>query len=383
MLNVELGWVFGTTALWGPPVSARWPAAEERRSVSQPKDTAAGRRKRDFQNNLLRVAPYFPMNRRHTGVILVVIGLGTIAYFARMSSTSRNTAGDAVSAGGAAKAESPVDSLPASSDKLDEANALRKKANVPIEFWGKVVDTSGSGIPNVRVEYRVQKMRWLDQSGIVSPHSSRGSLTSDSSGMFSIFGETGTSLSIELLSKEGYEPSKDQRKTFGYSLGPAQHVPNRASPEEYVMLALDELGTVNGTRRPISLSWDGEPQSFDLEHLTPDSGGKLRIVARRSGSKGRFDWSVSVTVEGGAVQEAMPGTGFVAPADGYKPRWECGYLATASRWGNGHDADVYYKIGETYGRLRLQIYAYRGPDEVSIYVESFINTSGGRTTERR
>ena len=45
------------------------------------------------------------------------------------------------------------------------------------------------------------------------------------------------------------------------------------------------------------------------------------------------------------------------------------------------NANVFYHANGKYGRFSFLIYADAGPNDVSLYLESFVNDSGGRDTE--
>ncbi len=264
-------------------------------------------------------------------------------------------------------------------DREAQKRLLIESANVPIKFWGKVVDQEGNPLGNVTVKYRVQRSAIFSSSG----NSIVGSVESSPDGLFSISNVRGATLEMEDFVRNGYRIMSNQQVNFGYSRTPEVYKPTANSPRIYIMETKYFPVSVTSVSQQLRLPWDGKPIRIDLDSGKPSPSGKLVLTASRTAATGRFGWILSLTVEGGELKEAESGAAFIAPEDGYHPTWECGYKAEDKPWRLGRDADVYYRINGKYGRLKLQIYAHAGPNDVSIHFERFVNSSGGRNTERR
>lgn len=330
------------------------------------------------------------MTKRHLQTSLFIFAL--IATFVALWMRSGNNHSNsettsAMETSAKAASSKTISSTPATLqspfDRADRTLALLEAANVPITFWGKVVDEAGVGIPGVSIMYRIHRAGRLEANGAITEDGVKASLASSANGLFSIMNARGTTLSIEGFTKDGYELSANQHNVFGYSGTPALHTPNQQSPQIFMMRSNKTQIDVSSISRQIRMPWDGKALRIDLDSGNPSPSGKLVLTANRTALTGRFGWSLSIAIDGGEVREAEKGTAFIAPENGYLPIWQCRYAADANPWRFGHDANVYYRLNGKYGRIKVQIYADAGPNDVSLYLERFVNNSGARNTEGR
>jgi hypothetical protein len=270
-----------------------------------------------------------------------------------------------------------------SSDRAEKTRDFIDAANVSIQFWGKVVDESGVGVSGVHIVYLIQRAGRMEANGLIVQDDVRGNLVSSEDGSFSITNARGTTLSMECFTKVGYEFSSNQHSVFGYFGTPEIHTPSHMKPHVFVMQSSKQPLDVKKTSQDVRLPWDGRPIRIDLDSCTVSPSGALIITATRTASTGHFGWGISLTIDGGDLQEAPAGSAFIAPVEGYLPDWQCGYAPNANPWRFGHDANVYYRQKGKFGRLKLQIYADAGPSDVSVHLEAFVNMSGTRSTEGR
>ncbi len=268
-------------------------------------------------------------------------------------------------------------------NRSERTQLLLDAANVNINFWGKVVDEAGIGLSGVHIEYYIQRAGRLESNGSIAEDSVRSSVDTNADGLFSILNVNGTTLSFEGFVKAGYEVSSNQRRVFGYFGTPAVHVPKSQSPHVFILQTKAILGEVSSIRKEIRMPWDGTPIRLDLDSGNVSPSGMLELTATRTALTGRFGWHVSLSIYGGEVQEAKEGTALIAPENGYLPTWQYGYEINANSWRFAHDVNIYYKINGMFGRLKLQIYADATPNDVSVYLERFVNSSGGRNVEKR
>ena len=268
-------------------------------------------------------------------------------------------------------------------DRAERTRALLNAGNVAISFWGKVIDEDGTGIPGVSIKYRIQRAGRLEADGTIAEDGLLASISSNADGSFSITNASGTTLSMVELTKEGYELSSNQNSVFGYYGTPALHTPKQQSPQVFMMRSNKKHNDVSSISQQLRLPWDGKGIRIDLDSGNPSPSGKLVLTASRTASTGRFGWSLTLAIDGGELTEAEPGTALVAPKNGYRPVWQCSYEPDANPWRFSRDANVYYRLNGKFGRLKLQIYADAGPNDVSLYFEQFVNNSGGRNTEGR
>jgi hypothetical protein len=288
----------------------------------------------------------------------------------------------------AASTKPSLPPIPATSqgsvDRAERTRALLNAGNVAITFWGKVIDEDGAGIPGVIIKYRIQRAGRLEADGTIAEDGILASISSNADGSFSITNASGTTLSMVDLTKEGYEElSSNQNKVFGYYGTPVLHMPKQQSPQVFMMRSNKKQNDVSSVSQQLRLPWDGKAIRIDLDSGNPSPSGKLVLTASRTASTGRFGWSLTLAIDGGELTEAEPGTALFAPENGYSPVWQCRYEPDANPWRFSRDANVYYRIHGKFGRLKLQIYADAGPNDVSLYIEQFVNNGGGRNTEGR
>lgn len=276
--------------------------------------------------------------------------------------------------------QSSVVSPPAEEDKFARMAEALKEANVLIEFWGVVRDQDGIPLPGVSVGYRVQTAGTVDESGDLVQHNPTGSIETGANGVFRLTNETGMSLIIESLVKDGYSMDPNQRLVFGYAGTPRIHLPEKGDPHPFVMVENDSIPQIAERRFELVLPWDGKPVRVDMESGEVSGSGDLVVTAHREPGKARFGWQVSVSVRGGGIQAAQKGKGFVAPDSGYQASWKCEFPSQSGEWRFGYDEQLFYRKADRYGRLALQIYADAPPGSVGVYIDRYVNPSGGRFT---
>jgi len=317
------------------------------------------------------------------GIVIIVIAYGVEQIYGGPEPAGK---GDAAAAHGPTQPPGPLSQTapaPASllQDRIQRARSFLEGGNVPVAFWGKVVDGSGSEVPGVSIKYNIRRAGLLNFVGGVSEDVVRGNVFSAADGTFKITGQSGTTLSLEKFEKGGYELYANQNVTFGYAGISPVYVPNKHIPLVFSMRSITKPSAVKKSDGEIRLRWDGAPVRVDINTCKLSKNGELVLTPSRNGASGRFDWSLTAAIENGELVEANPGTAFIAPADGYLESWKCGYSAKERVWRFANDVNLFYRTKGVVGRLKLQIYADAGPSDVSLYLESFVNASGGRDTD--
>lgn len=273
--------------------------------------------------------------------------------------------------------------------QLDYDNELVKKMeigvrneNVPIEFWGKVIDQDGNPLEDVNIQYRIQQPRAIWDS-----HSIVKSIITDSAGCFYIAGEKGSSFSFESFRKNGYRNAGGQKLTFGYSDGTGKYTPDKFKPNVYTLIKEDKIQGLFFFSRQLLLNWDNVPVRYNLKTGEIDSSGEIQITARRGkivseGRQARYDWAFRVQAIRGGIIEVSREEAYMAPEKGFKEFWECGYLATDPQWriARGDIHLSFHLENGNYGRLELNVDAELG-SKISGRISSYLNPSGGRLLE--
>lgn len=257
-----------------------------------------------------------------------------------------------------------------------------QQANVPIEFWGKVIDQDSKPIEGVNIQYRIQQPRVIWDS-----HSAVMSITTDSIGGFHITGEKGSSFSFESFRKDGYRTAAGQGMTIAYSYGSAKHTPDKSNPKVYTLIKEDKIQGLVFFSRQLLLAWDGVPVRYNLRTGKFDSLGEIEITARRGkiegdGRQARYDWSYRIQAIKGGIIEALREEAYIAPENGFEDFWECGCLATDPKWGIAKsNVHLIFRLANgNYGRLELDVDA-GVKSKISGRISSYLNPSGGRLLE--
>lgn len=263
----------------------------------------------------------------------------------------------------AARASAPV---PLS--RADKLPGAVEAMNVPVVFFGKVVDQDNVPLAGVKVRASVRSWHVIttpDGDATFAPYEA----VSGSDGSFQIDGGRGNALTIEALEKDGYEPEPKALQGFGYTTSD----PLRPDPNNPVVFRIwkaeAKAQLVTGSKR-FSLIPDGRTYTVDLatgaisESATAD--GDLRVSLRRPETAAwgqRYDWTLDVqAINGGLVEETDGSSAmFRAPADGYASKWRLDAKATDESWSYGTGLKRFYiksRGGRNYGRLELEAYAY-------------------------
>ncbi len=256
------------------------------------------------------------------------------------------------------------------------------QANVPIEFWGKVVDHNGEPIEGVKIDYRVEQPRTLWGSNTVVKN-----IFTDGNGTFYIK-DNGKGFSFQSFEKEGYRKTKGQAVSFAYSNSAEIYVPDKSEPKTYTLIKQAEMPGLIKSSELLRLNWDGLPVYYNLKTGYLGKSGEIKITALRGGVEGkgrqaRYDWSFKVEALNGGVLETTRDAVYLAPEKGYGSSWEYGSLLSSPKWKSGKQGDTYlfFKLENgNYGQLQINFYTRPGR-RTSGSITSYLNPSGGRILE--
>jgi hypothetical protein len=266
--------------------------------------------------------------------------------------------------------------------QADQMELGIQQANVPIEFWGKVIDQDSKPLESVNIQYRIQQPRmiWDSNSTVMS-------ITTNSLGGFHITGEKGSSFSFESFRKDGYRTAVGQGMTFAYSNGSAKHTPDKSNPKVYTLIKEDEIQGLVAFSRQLLLAWDGVPVRYNLRTGKFDPSGEIQITTRRGKIEGderqaRYDWSCKIEAINGGIIETLREKAYLAPENDYENFWECGDMATNPQWRIAKsDVHLIFRLANgNYGRLELDVNA-EIKSKISGRISSYLNPSGGRLLE--
>jgi hypothetical protein len=275
--------------------------------------------------------------------------------------------------------------------KQEMLHELAQKSNVPIEFFGLVVDQDGRPIPGVKVTMSIRTTK-EPMPGVLNDVFEQSVVISDMQGRFALTNAKGALLSVTALEKDGYEASAKSlnRAHYWYWIDPsAVFHPDAAKPEVFHMWR--KAGAERLIRKGISpgLRTDGAPTTLDLLNgTTTDSGGDLRVTLVRNPQQIRwgqthYEWAVTIEALDGGIIESSDEQMYRAPADGYQPKVVVHMPADDQRWTDQENVTIYLKLrgGKYYGRASVDFMVGSDRQVTPFNIVSFINPSGGQNLE--
>lgn len=113
--------------------------------------------------------------------------------------------------------------------RIEKSNRLNEEIN----FYGKVLDPQGNGIPNATVGFEIDYLECWVAMGQPS-EKLKSEIITDEEGFFAVTNYKGTALIVTEISADGY--TWDVPRRYGYSreMNPhTLHVPDEENPEEF------------------------------------------------------------------------------------------------------------------------------------------------------
>lgn len=270
-------------------------------------------------------------------------------------------------------------------------------SNVPINFWGKVVDQDGRPLNGVVVNYQYQTEHVL-LPGVAWARSAvhKGVVTTTGYGIFSIEKLRGHFLSIEGFKKDGYKvpeqfsPAVATFNYFGDTAG-GKFSPDKQRPVEFVMLSEGSVPQLivlggdfgNGMRIPA----DGTPERWNLWTGRKDSNGELQVTFRRepavlSNTGEPPLWEAKLEMIGGGIMEAARDRSlWQAPEGGYVGTID--YPKTEQKRGTRRRAFYVKTADDKYGRIELELFPRDEGATVRCLIKSQMNPKPGSRTLAR
>ena len=211
-------------------------------------------------------------------------------------------------------ATAPRATTPTPASRAEKLQGAVEAMNVPVVFFGKVVDQDNAPLAGVKVRASVRSWHVIATSDGDATFD-RYEAVSGSDGSFQIDGGRGNALTIEGVEKAGYEPESKALQSFGYTTSD----PLRPDVNNPVVLRMwkaeAKAQLITGTKR-YSLVPDGRTYTIDLltgaivESATAE--GDLRVSIRRPENAAwgqRYDWSLDVRpINGGLAEETDAGS---------------------------------------------------------------------------
>jgi hypothetical protein len=281
---------------------------------------------------------------------------------------------------------------PEEAARSEQRQAVASERNVPIDFWGKVVDQNNSPLSGVRVTLRARTIAPSgEQTTAVFPTTN---MVTGENGLFEIHGMNGDVLTIQSIQKDGYEPEPGSSRGFPYGHR-QEFAPSANNPVVLTMWQTNLSQPLISRDLNSKLSSDGRNYSIDLKDGTITEGdtmsGDLQLSVKRpttvqQGQK--YDWLLTMKAPNGLRQELDAYSPmYIAPRDGYTNDFEFTRRGSESGWGSSSgDIRFYLRLRDNkYGKFTINVDSFfdgniagyaLGDGKLSVH--SWVNPTGSR-----
>lgn len=200
------------------------------------------------------------------------------------------------------------------SDQLDARRMFEavEATNVPINFWGKVVDEDARPVREVTINYEysiehgnLQGVAWSDQE-----HRAGQAIT-DRGGLFSVQGLKGHALEIVTLKHPDYQYRSKGALSFDFygSTASGKFLSDQHKPVVFTVVRKQRRDPLVHFEGTLHVRADGTPKRWNLWQGESDPNGELMVTLRREPAvlqrPGQAaTWSAELKIVGGKIIEA-------------------------------------------------------------------------------
>jgi hypothetical protein len=211
------------------------------------------------------------------------------------------------------------------------AEAAAQSLNVPLDFWGIVLDQDGNPIDGVTLIATSVKWRMVGLNPTSDPATNQ--VITDATGRFAFKGIIGSSLVFREISKSGFKLATNTRTGFDY-VGSELFRGDPSRPEVFRMWKLRGAERTIVHDRNHRIPYDGTPvfislttgaistSRVDAAHLKVSLLREPRQV--KLGSKELYNWEASIEAIQGGVILSDDVFMYLAPENGYQPHVQVG-----------------------------------------------------------
>ncbi len=272
------------------------------------------------------------------------------------------------------------------SDRADPVKIFEaiESTNVPISFWGKVVDQDGRPLDGVTVQYEYSiehgnllGAAWSDQE------TRSGHVVSDREGSFSVEGLKGHALHILAIKHPNYQFREKGAVSFDFfgSTASGRFVSDSRKPVIFTMVQKQQLEPLIQVKGNLRVRGDGTPKRWNLWQSESDPTGELMVTFRREPAvlqqPGQAaTWSAELQIVGGGIIEA-PWDDDVrrAPESGYVD--SLFYPDREQKQGVPHRSFYVKTADGKFGRLQINLDARSEGATAPCYITGDMNPRPG------
>lgn len=249
--------------------------------------------------------------------------------------------------------------------------------NVPVDFYGHVVDQDGKSLVGVQVNIRVR--HWdMASLGASIPVSIR----TDADGRFHVGGVTGDAFDIVSISKTEYGLEPNTKRTYSAVGG------SHEDPVVFKMWRDNIKENLISGSKSFRIVPDGRTYGIDLKNGTIGESGecdlKVSIEYVSDAVRGQtYDWSAKISVpSGGLIEETNSNSSmYLAPTNGYTPQFQLDQQILGGQLGSIGTRRFYLRLdgGKSYARVEVEMNApYNNQVPGRIRINYAVNPSGSR-----
>jgi hypothetical protein len=274
-------------------------------------------------------------------------------------------------------------------DRARQAETDVTGKNVPVNFWGRVIDQDGAPLAGVRIVMAVRQWHFRPPIGLDATFPKTEVFT-DAGGQFQLIDAKGDNLVLESVDKAGYRLSSKMAKSFTYGESPERFFPDASSPVVIRMWKALPAEPLKTFRTSKMIPYDGTPIKVDLLEGKlvegGDPGGDLIVRLERNPrdiavtNRAPFDWRATILAGSGGIAPAGDELAHIAPLEGYGDRIEIDMPKSARNWSPVKEISFFIKghDGKLHGLVKTEFRAnYSGP-KTGFSMEAFLNTNGSR-----
>ncbi len=271
--------------------------------------------------------------------------------------------------------------------EVAEADAEIASVDIPLRFWGKVVDQTDAPVTGVEVTF--ESAAYVP-GGRGDMKQSTGTTVTDRAGLFSIAGIRGHALTIKSLRKPGYAAVGLDGRVYSYAQLSTQngelYRPNAGSAVIYKMARLEKAAKLVTYEYRAEIPTDGSMRRSSTGNGLLE--GAFRLQFNRGDAvdakKTRYDWTCTIQLERGGVQRSVDEFMFLAPGEGYFEKLEIAMKASNPNWRQVADVDFFVRTASgKFGRFSAHIAGPLFADEprARVTLTGAINPAGDRSLE--
>jgi hypothetical protein len=245
------------------------------------------------------------------------------------------------------------------------------------DFYGKVIDQDGQPVIGANVNGYLRS----DEGFGINDEEVEGFKTqTDAEGLFQFTGLHGARFG-QKVGKDGYE-MRDE----GY----ISQAGSKTSPNDratFMMWKLRGAEPMRHSQLHAYIPCDGSVTKFDLLTGKKNPDGDLIVNLTRNplniDRRRPFNWSVTLEIPNGGVQEISNIYPNEAPAEGYQPTMTLDFPTNKAGWQPEFQHAYYFKSkdGQVYGRMTINIMANFQPPPTLFDVEIYANPAGSQNLE--